>query len=158
MKLKKLLFTLSSHPSFSPIIIWRFLWLSYIAVTSTPTPQLTSHSLTAESDETEFMSYMVRKSKTVNKALDEAVPLGEPVLKIREAMRYTLLSDGKRVRPMLCLAACELVGGHEATAMPSACAVEMIHASSIILDDLPCWTTTASAAGNQPTTKYLART
>ncbi|XP_056854482.1 geranylgeranyl pyrophosphate synthase 10, mitochondrial-like isoform X2 [Raphanus sativus] len=120
------------------LLFWRFLWLSYIAVTSTPTPQLTSHSLTAESDETEFMSYMVRKSKTVNKALDEAVPLGEPVLKIREAMRYTLLSDGKRVRPMLCLAACELVGGHEATAMPSACAVEMIHASSIILDDLPC--------------------
>ncbi|KAG2315968.1 hypothetical protein Bca52824_019090 [Brassica carinata] len=111
--------------------------LVYIAGTSC-TPQPTSHSLTAESDENEFMAYMVRKSKSVNKALDEAVPLGEPVLKIREAMRYTLLSDGKRVRPMLCLAACELVGGHESTAMPSACAVEMIHASSIILDDLPC--------------------
>ncbi|KAG2315970.1 hypothetical protein Bca4012_066818 [Brassica carinata] len=117
-------------------LFWRFLWLSYIAVTSTPQP--TSHSLTAESDETEFMAYMVRKSKSVNKALDEAVPLCEPVLKIREAMRYTLLSDGKRVRPMLCLATCQLVGGHESTAMPSACAVEMIHASSIILDDLPC--------------------
>ncbi|KAF3511561.1 hypothetical protein F2Q69_00003881 [Brassica cretica] len=84
------------------------------------------------------MAYMLRKSKSVNKALDGAVPLCEPVLKIREAMRYTLLSNGKRVRPMLCLAACELVGGHESTAMSFACALEMIHASSIILDDLPC--------------------
>ncbi|KFK23874.1 hypothetical protein AALP_AAs55477U000100 [Arabis alpina] len=53
-------------------------------------------------------------------------------------MRYTLLSGGKRVRPMLCLAACELVGGQDSTAMPAACAVEMIHASSLIQDDLPC--------------------
>ncbi|CAH2053246.1 unnamed protein product [Thlaspi arvense] len=53
-------------------------------------------------------------------------------------MRYTLLSDGKHVRPMLCLAACELVGGQESAAMPAACGVEMIHASSLIQDDLPC--------------------
>ncbi|KAF8068470.1 hypothetical protein N665_1149s0007 [Sinapis alba] len=53
-------------------------------------------------------------------------------------MRYSLLSNGKRVSPVLCLAACELVGGHESTAMPAACAVEMIHASSLIQDDLPC--------------------
>ncbi|KFK39335.1 hypothetical protein AALP_AA3G231100 [Arabis alpina] len=81
---------------------------------------------------------MTSKAKSVNKALDEAVPLCEPVLRIREAMRYTLLSGGKRVRPMLCLAACELVGGQESTAMPAACADEMIHASSLIQDDLPC--------------------
>ncbi|KAL1207216.1 Geranylgeranyl pyrophosphate synthase 10 [Cardamine amara subsp. amara] len=81
---------------------------------------------------------MIRKSKCVNKALDKAIPLCEPALKIREAMRYTLLSGGKRVRPMLCLAACELVGGQDSTAMPAACAIEMIHASSLIQDDLPC--------------------
>ncbi|CAG7876960.1 unnamed protein product [Brassica rapa] len=86
----------------------------------------------------DFMLYMVNKAKFVNKALDEAVPLCEPALKIRESMRYTLLSGGKRVRPMLCLAACELVGGQESTAMPTACAVEMLHASSLIQDDLPC--------------------
>ncbi|KAL0743117.1 hypothetical protein Bca4012_084630 [Brassica carinata] len=85
-----------------------------------------------------FMLYMVNKAKSVNKTLDEAVPLCEPALKIRESMRYTLLSGGKRVRPMLCLAACELVGGQESTAMPTACAVEMLHASSLIQDDLPC--------------------
>ncbi|KAJ4894060.1 Geranylgeranyl pyrophosphate synthase 10 [Raphanus sativus] len=86
----------------------------------------------------DFKLYMVNKVASVNKALDEAVPLREPALKIRESMRYTLLSSGKRVRPMLCLAACELVGGQESTAMPAACAVEMLHVSSLIQDDLPC--------------------
>ncbi|KAI5056675.1 hypothetical protein GOP47_0028493 [Adiantum capillus-veneris] len=47
-------------------------------------------------------------------------------------------SGGKRVRPMLCIAACELVSGLEETAMPSACAMEMIHTMSLIHDDLPC--------------------
>ncbi|CAN0911979.1 Geranylgeranyl pyrophosphate synthase, chloroplastic [Linum grandiflorum] len=53
-------------------------------------------------------------------------------------MRYSLLAGGKRVRPVLCLAACELVGGTEPMAMPAACAVEMIHTMSLIHDDLPC--------------------
>ncbi|KAF7828815.1 geranylgeranyl pyrophosphate synthase, chloroplastic-like [Senna tora] len=53
-------------------------------------------------------------------------------------MRYSLLAGGKRVRPILCIAACELVGGREETAMPAACAVEMIHTMSLIHDDLPC--------------------
>ncbi|CAE6155376.1 unnamed protein product [Arabidopsis arenosa] len=83
------------------------------------------------------MSYIITKAESVNKALDSAVPLREP-LKIHEAMRYSLLAGGKRVRPVLCIAACELVGGDESTAMPAACAVEMIHTMSLIHDDLPC--------------------
>ncbi|KAG7582651.1 Polyprenyl synthetase [Arabidopsis suecica] len=102
------------------------------------TPALTRHLTLAASYDFEFKSYMVNKAKSINKALEEAVPLREPVLKIRETMRYTLLSDGKRVRPMLCLAACELVGGQESIAMSAACGIEMLHASSLILDDLPC--------------------
>nr|AMJ39470.1 geranylgeranyl diphosphate synthase [Bixa orellana] len=85
----------------------------------------------------DFKSYMLTKADAVNQALDAAVPLREP-LKIHEAMRYSLLAGGKRVRPVLCLAACELVGGQESTAMPAACAVEMIHTMSLIHDDLPC--------------------
>ncbi|KAL2498182.1 Heterodimeric geranylgeranyl pyrophosphate synthase large subunit 1 [Abeliophyllum distichum] len=55
-------------------------------------------------------------------------------------MRYSLLAGGKRVRPMLCIAACELVSGQESIAMPAACAVEneMIHTMSLMHDDLPC--------------------
>ncbi|KAI3679404.1 hypothetical protein L2E82_51313 [Cichorium intybus] len=53
-------------------------------------------------------------------------------------MRYSLLAGGKRVRPILCIAACELVGGDDSTSMPAACVVEMIHTMSLIHDDLPC--------------------
>ncbi|KAI8549722.1 hypothetical protein RHMOL_Rhmol06G0047300 [Rhododendron molle] len=86
----------------------------------------------------DFKAYMVDKAVSVNKALDDAVSLRDPP-KIHEAMRYSLLAGGKRVRPMLCIAACELVGGVESQAMPAACAVEMIHTMSLIHDDLPCW-------------------
>lgn len=84
-----------------------------------------------------FNTYMIERATRVNKALDDAVSLREP-LKVHEAMRYSLLAGGKRVRPVLCLAACELVGGTESMAMPAACAVEMIHTMSLIHDDLPC--------------------
>ena len=51
--------------------------------------------------------------------------------------RYSLLAGGKRVRPCLCLAACEAVGGSINQAMPTACAMEMLHTMSLIHDDLP---------------------
>ncbi|KAL8266129.1 hypothetical protein R6Q59_003473 [Mikania micrantha] len=85
----------------------------------------------------DFKSYMVEKANLVNLALDAAIPVKEPA-KIHESMRYSLLAGGKRVRPVLCIAACELVGGDALTAMPSACAVEMIHTMSLMHDDLPC--------------------
>lgn len=96
-----------------------------------------SQSSSSSATKFEFKKYMVEKAETVNRALDEAVPLRDP-LRIHEAMRYSLLAGGKRVRPVLCLSACELVGGSEAAAMPAACAVEMIHTMSLIHDDLPC--------------------
>ncbi|TMW83364.1 hypothetical protein EJD97_001923 [Solanum chilense] len=87
--------------------------------------------------EFEFQEYMVTKVIKVNKALDEAVPMQEPI-KVHEAMRYSLLAGGKRVRPILCMASCEVVGGDESLAIPAACAVEMIHTMSLVHDDLPC--------------------
>ncbi|KAL0431815.1 UNVERIFIED_CONTAM: Heterodimeric geranylgeranyl pyrophosphate synthase large subunit, chloroplastic [Sesamum radiatum] len=80
---------------------------------------------------------MTTKAKKINIVLDASVPLQNPI-KIHESIRYSLLAGGKRVRPILCLAACELVGGDEVTAIPMACAVEMIHTMSLIHDDLPC--------------------
>lgn len=87
--------------------------------------------------EFDFKGYMLTKAATVNRALDLAVPLADP-RRIHEAMRYSLLAGGKRVRPILCVASCELVGGSEAFAIPPALAVEMIHTMSLIHDDLPC--------------------
>ncbi|XP_010489569.1 PREDICTED: geranylgeranyl pyrophosphate synthase 4-like [Camelina sativa] len=90
-----------------------------------------------EKDDFDFKTYMISKAESINRALDEAIPLIEP-LNIHNAMRYAVLAGGKRVRPMLCLAACELVGGEERLAIQAACAVEMIHTMSLIKDDLPC--------------------
>lgn len=84
-----------------------------------------------------FKVYVAEKAISVNKALDEAIMVKDPPM-IHEAMRYSLLAGGKRVRPMLCLAACELVGGDQSNAIAAACAVEMIHTMSLIHDDLPC--------------------
>nr|ATN97000.1 geranylgeranyl pyrophosphate synthase 1 [Cestrum nocturnum] len=84
----------------------------------------------------DFKEYVVEKANSVNRALDDSVLLKEP-LKIHESMRYSLLAGGKRIRPMLCIASCELVGGDESIAMPAACAVEMIHTMSLMHDDLP---------------------
>jgi farnesyl diphosphate synthase len=55
-----------------------------------------------------------------------------------EAMRYAVLDGGKRLRPLLVVAASEAVGGHEEAALRAACAVELIHAYSLVHDDLPC--------------------
>lgn len=58
--------------------------------------------------------------------------------RIAEAMAYSLMANGKRLRPVLCIAAAEAVGGQMADALPAACALEMIHTYSLIHDDLPC--------------------
>jgi geranylgeranyl diphosphate synthase type II len=84
----------------------------------------------------DFNMYMGQRAKMIDAALDQSVPMQYPEV-IHESMRYSLLAGGKRVRPALCLAACELVGGSIDQAMPTACALEMIHTMSLIHDDLP---------------------
>ena len=61
-----------------------------------------------------------------------------PFAGLGEAMRYSLLAGGKRIRPMLVLEFCRLCGGDPEAALPVACAVEMLHTYSLIHDDLPC--------------------
>jgi geranylgeranyl diphosphate synthase, type II len=81
-------------------------------------------------------SYLKEHKILVEKALDESLPIGRPA-KVYDSMRYSLLAGGKRLRPILCLASCELTGGTIEMAMPTACALEMIHTMSLIHDDLP---------------------
>lgn len=57
---------------------------------------------------------------------------------LAEAMRYSLLAGGKRIRPMLVLEFCRISGGDVSSALPVACAIEMLHTYSLIHDDLPC--------------------
>ena len=76
----------------------------------------------------------------VQTELETAFAGGEelPQYRLIEAMRYSLLAGGKRIRPVLVLAFCEAVGGDPQSALPVACAVEMLHTYSLIHDDLPC--------------------
>jgi geranylgeranyl diphosphate synthase, type II len=81
-------------------------------------------------------AYLAEQQAKVEAALDQSIPIVYPE-KIYEAMRYSLMAGGKRLRPILCLATCELTGGTLEMAMPTACALEMIHTMSLIHDDLP---------------------
>ncbi|WP_414573738.1 geranylgeranyl diphosphate synthase CrtE [Nostoc sp. CCY 9925] len=81
-------------------------------------------------------AYLKERQRLCDTALDRAIPILYPET-IYESMRYSLLAGGKRVRPVLCLATCEMIGGTIEMAMPTACAVEMIHTMSLIHDDLP---------------------
>jgi geranylgeranyl diphosphate synthase, type II len=82
--------------------------------------------------------YLERQRARIEAALAEYFP-AEPTHSHRlvEAIRYSLLGGGKRIRPILLLAACEAVGGADERALPYGCALEMIHVYSMIHDDLP---------------------
>ena len=72
----------------------------------------------------------------INAALEQYLANGDGV--VEQAMRYSVAAGGKRIRPALTLEFCRLCGGDPMAALPFACAVEMIHTSSLIHDDLPC--------------------
>src|SRR4028118_2207232 len=78
-----------------------------------------------ESPAFNLSTYLDERRIQVEAALDRSLPITYPE-KIYEAMRYSLLAGGKRLRPILCLATCELAGGTVEMAMPTACALEMI--------------------------------
>lgn len=88
------------------------------------------------SDLVELKPYLDKRRLEVERYLDRCLPTAtaEPLL---EAMRYSLSAGGKRLRPILALAACDAVGGPAAAVMPFACAIELIHTYSLIHDDLP---------------------
>ncbi len=95
-----------------------------------------TQDLTATTTAFDLVAYLTDRQPRVEAALDAAVRPGYPQT-IYDAMRYSLLAGGKRLRPILCLASCELIGGTIELAMPTACALEMIHTMSLIHDDLP---------------------
>jgi geranylgeranyl diphosphate synthase type II len=86
--------------------------------------------------EFDLVAYLAERQPSVEAALDAAIRPAYPDT-IYAAMRYSLLAGGKRLRPILCLASCEAIGGSIDLAMPTACALEMIHTMSLIHDDLP---------------------
>lgn len=84
-----------------------------------------------------FSDWAAHELQTVESALHAWVPAEAPA-GLGEAMRYAVLDGGKRLRPLLVLAAAEAVGGAHAAALRAAVAVELIHAYSLVHDDMPC--------------------
>src|SRR5881296_2190569 len=83
-------------------------------------------------------AYLRSRQKEIDRALDRYLP--KPNTKpttLHRAMRYSLFAGGKRLRPILCLAAAEACGGKVDDALPLACALESIHTYSLVHDDLP---------------------
>ncbi len=85
----------------------------------------------------DLKSYLAAKQIPINDFLQETIKKTANSGRISEAMEYSLMAGGKRIRPVLCMAACEAVNGNYKYALPAACSIEMIHTYSLIHDDLP---------------------
>ncbi len=86
----------------------------------------------------ELKTYLAERRGLVNRALEGYLPqVRGPAFRVVQAMHYSLFAGGKRLRPILCLAAAEAVGGDPGEVLPVACALEMVHTYSLIHDDLP---------------------
>ncbi|HKQ62696.1 MAG TPA: polyprenyl synthetase family protein [Candidatus Polarisedimenticolaceae bacterium] len=87
----------------------------------------------------ELATHLATSRREIDDALDRRLPpLGTAPASLHAAMRYSLLAPGKRLRGALVLAIDELVRGSRPAALELACALELVHASALILDDLPC--------------------
>ena len=85
-----------------------------------------------------FQDYLEARRADIEAALAEVLPPPPDCPQVvADAMRYSLTAGGKRLRPVLCLASADAVGGDRVLAMPAACALELIHTYSLIHDDLP---------------------
>ena len=89
----------------------------------------------------DLKAYLDDRRRQADEALARALPAvngqdGDPG-RLKEGMSYAVLQGGKRMRPMITIAACEAAGGSVAAALPASCALEMIHAYSLVHDDLP---------------------
>ncbi|MEJ2471768.1 MAG: polyprenyl synthetase family protein [Desulfuromonadales bacterium] len=83
-------------------------------------------------------AYLQDRAAQIDRALEQRLP-GENILpaSLHQAMRYSVFAGGKRLRPILMIAACEAVGGEMQQVVAAACAMEMIHTYSLVHDDLP---------------------
>jgi geranylgeranyl diphosphate synthase type II len=117
---------------------------AFTSPTLRKTAAFTASRATIEETETneapsfDLNEYLLSKKDDIEKALEASTKSTTPETdKICESMLYSLMAGGKRIRPVLCIASCEMFGGTQAQAMPTAVALEMIHTMSLIHDDLP---------------------
>jgi geranylgeranyl diphosphate synthase type II len=86
----------------------------------------------------ELKNYLKQQADALNQTLEALLPpAGERPHKLHEAMRYSVFAGGKRLRPALCISACEACGGTAEQSVRAACALELLHTYTLIHDDLP---------------------
>ena len=104
-----------------------------------PTSGIAKRRRRSQKSPMDFSAYWAQRQKQVDDALEKFLPPAKTKPQtIHQAMRYSIFAGGKRLRPVICLAAAEVIGGRTTNALPLACAVECIHTYSLIHDDLPC--------------------
>jgi geranylgeranyl diphosphate synthase, type II len=102
--------------------------------------------------------YLAAKAADVDAAMDAFLPEAKArPATIHAAMRYAVFAGGKRLRPVLCLAAAEACGGEVSNALAPACAVELMHTYSLVHDDLPAMDDDDLRRGRPPATRSMAR-
>jgi geranylgeranyl diphosphate synthase type II len=84
-----------------------------------------------------FNDYVESRRAQINQALTRNLSADQGQTEILAAMNHSLHAGGKRLRPILCIAACEVAGGSADAVLPACCAIEMVHTYSLIHDDLP---------------------
>jgi geranylgeranyl diphosphate synthase type II len=85
----------------------------------------------------DLKEYFSSKRQIVADEMERWLRPGKIASRVNQAMHYSMMAGGKRVRPILCIASATAVGGDEKSALPAACALEMVHTYSLIHDDLP---------------------
>jgi len=119
--------TISPAGAFSPAFVGR--------LQAAPASSVLAMSAATDFD---LNTYLAKKCGLIEAALDASITSTVPDTdRICESMKYSLMAGGKRIRPALCLATCNMFGGSDDDAMPTAVALEMIHTMSLIHDDLP---------------------
>ncbi len=96
----------------------------------------------------DIKNYLDRRKEIIDRSLREYLPLDKAETKLHQSIAYSINPGGKRLRPILCLAAAELICGSHKNVLPAACAIEMIHTYSIIHDDLPSMDDDDTRRGN----------
>jgi geranylgeranyl diphosphate synthase, type II len=106
---------------------------------SEPAPKSDAGNVAIPAPSVDLAGYMEGHARLIERHLATSLPESDgPTGRLIDAMRYSLIAGGKRLRPILALAACEAVGGLPEAALGYACALEMIHTYSLVHDDLPC--------------------
>ena len=89
-------------------------------------------------DNSEMLKELEQSRELIEKRLGKYFAYKTSYATLLKSMRYSLLAGGKRIRALICLKFCEAAGGKPESALDAACAIEMLHAYSLIHDDLPC--------------------